>query len=236
MRYRLLLLPLTLLVIGAAPVPAERRFMLTDFDRIRLSGPFSVEVTTGGPPGAVVVGDGRAAERVNLRVDGGLLVIAASTQGYDGWRDGRDGQLTIRISGRQVRGARINGGGRLAIDRVSGQRIELGLAGSGQIEVGSVAGDQMLTTLTGTGAVTLKDGAVRSARFISQGAGAIDAVGLRVADLNVQSQSSGDSRFTASLTAAVSALGTGAVRIEGKAVCRLNGPGPMSCAGKVGDR
>lgn len=236
MRRRLLLLPLALIAAGAAPAPPERRIMLTDFDRVRLSGPFRVEIRTGGSPGATVIGDGRAAERVSLRVDGGMLVIAATTEGHDGWRDGRDGQLVIQVSGRQLRGARVNGGGRLAIDRVSGQRVELGLSGSGQIEVGSVTGDQMIATLTGTGAITLKGGKVRSGRFISQGAGAIDAAGTTIADLNVQSQSSGDSRFTASLTAAVAALGTGAVRVEGNAVCRLNGPGPMSCAGKTADR
>ena len=236
MRRRLILLPLVLIAIGAAPAPAERRFMLTDFDRVRLSGPFTVEITTGGPPGATVSGDGRAAERIDLRVDGGLLVIAASTQGWDGWRDGREGQMVIKVSSRQMRGARVNGGGRLAIDRVSGQRIELGLAGSGQIDIGSVSGDQMVATLTGTGSIRLAGGAVRSARFISQGAGSIDAAGTSIADLNVQSQSSGDSRFTASLTATVAALGTGAVRVEGNAVCRLSGPGPMSCAGKAAER
>ncbi|MCP3730388.1 DUF2807 domain-containing protein [Sphingomonas sp. MG17] len=236
MQFRLILIPLALIAAGAAPAPAERRFMLTDFDRVRLSGPFIVEVKTGGPPGATVSGDGRAAERVNLRVDGGMLVIAASTQGWDGWRDDRESQLVIRVSGRQLRGARVNGGGKLTIDRVSGQRVELGLAGSGQLDIGSVTADQMIASLTGTGVINLKGGKVRTARFISQGAGAIDAAGTSIADLNVQSQSAGDSRFTASLTAAVAALGTGAVRVEGNAVCRLSGPGPMSCAGKTAER
>jgi hypothetical protein len=231
-----LALPLALLAVGAAPAPAERRFMLTDFDRIRLSGPFAVEVTTGGPPGASVTGDRRATDRIELRVDGGLLVIAPSTIGYDGWREERDGQLVVKVSGRQLRGARINGGGRIAVDRMVGQRIELGLAGSGQLDVGSVTGDQMVATLTGTGAIKLNGGKVRSARFISQGAGSIDATGTSIGDLSVQSQSSGDSRFTASLTAAISALGTGAVRVAGNAVCRMAGPGPMSCAGKTAEK
>ncbi len=235
MRYRLFLPPLALLALGAAPA-SERRFMLTDFDRVRLSGPFIVEVKTGGPPGAAVSGDGRAADRVDLRVDGGVLVIAASTQGWDGWRDGREGQLVIRVSGRQLRGARVNGGGRLAIDKIGGQRVELGLAGSGRIDIGAVSADQMIATLTGTGAIALKGGSVRTARFMLQGAGAIDAAGARVSDLYVQSQSSGDSRFTATLTAAIAALGTGAVRVAGDAKCRLSGPGPMSCGDKAVER
>lgn len=236
MRTRLSLLPLALLAIGASPAPAERSFMLTDFTAVRLSGPFRVEIATGGSPGAVVSGDARASDRVNLRVDGGMLVIAPSTQGYDGWRDDRDGQLVIRVSGRELRAARVNGGGTLAIDRMRGQRIDLALTGSGRIEVGSVAGDQLAATLTGTGAIAVNGGGTRSARFMSQGAGAIDAAGASFADLSVQSQSSGDSRFTASLTANIAALGTGAVHVAGNAVCRLNGPGPMTCASKAADR
>lgn len=231
MRLSLFLLPLAAIATGATPAPAERRFMLTDFDRVRMSGPFTVELTTGGSPGASVTGDGRAAERINLRVDGGMLVIAPGTQGFDGWRDDRDGPLTVRVSARQLRSARVNGGGRLTIDRVAGKRVELALTGSGQLDVRSVVADQLVTTLAGTGAIRLAGGKVRSARVISQGAGSIDATGTSVADLTVQSQSSGDSSFTASLTATVAALGTGAVRVAGNAVCRLSGPGPMSCAG-----
>lgn len=223
-------------VNAAAPAAAsERRFMLTEFDRIRLSGPFVVEVTTNGPPGAVVRGDGRAIDRVNLRVDGGMLVIAPSTMGWDGWRDAREGQLVIRVSSRKLSGARVFGGGRLTVDRLTGQRIDLGLSGAGRIEIGEVAGDQLAGTLTGSGVMVLNGGSVRSARFVTQGAGSIDASGMNASDLSVQSQSAGDSSFTASLTANVSARGTGAVRVAGKAVCRLSGPGPMSCAGKRAD-
>lgn len=231
-RYRLLILP-ALLAIGAAPAPAERRFMLTDFDRVRLEGPYVVEIATGKPTGAIVTGDSRAIRQVALRVDGGTLVIAPGTEGWDGWREEAGGGLLIRVGARTVRTVRINGGGQLSIDRVAGTRVDLSLAGSGQLKVGTVAAEQLLASLAGAGTLTLAGGTARTARFVTQGAGAVDAAAMSVGDLTVQSQSSGDSRFTARLTASVSALGTGAVRVAGNAVCRLSGPGPMSCATTV---
>lgn len=237
MRCRLIFVPLLLIATGAAaPQLRERSFMLTDFDRVRLDGPFRVEIVTGLPSGVVVTGDGRAAERVNVRVDGGTLVIAPSTLGWDGWREGREGDLAIRVGVRRLRGARVNGGGRLTIDKVAAPRVDLGVSGSGQLAIGTLDTDQLVATLVGTGAMTLSGGSGRVARFMSQGAGTIDAAGTRFSDLTVHSQSSGDSRFAATMTAAVTALGSGAVRVTGTAKCRLSGPGPMTCAGQVEQR
>ncbi len=62
MRCRLIFAPLLLIATSAAaPQLRERSFMLTDFDRVRLDGPFRVEIVTGLPSGVVVTGDGRAA-------------------------------------------------------------------------------------------------------------------------------------------------------------------------------
>lgn len=236
MRLHLSLAPLALIAVGAAPAPPERSFMLTDFDRVRIDGPFSVAVVTGAPARASVSGDARAMDRVNLRVDGGTLVIAPSTQGWDGWREGREGALVIRVGTRQLRVARVNGGGKLSIDRVAAPRVDLGVSGSGQLTIGTVDADQLVATLTGTGAITLSGGRGRVARFMTQGAGTINAAGANFSDLTVHSQSSGDSRFSATMTATVAALGSGAVRVAGTAKCRLSGPGPMTCAGQVEQR
>ena len=225
------LIPLALLAAGSAPAPEARRVLLTGFDRIRVDGPFEVRVVAG-PPSATLSGDRRAIERASVRNQGGVLVVGVSTQTWEGWRT-QEGVATITVSVPRLRAASINGGGKLAIDRLAGQRVDLGINGAGSLSVGSIAADQLVATLTGTGTVRLDAGAVRSARFMNYGAGSIDAAGVAVSDLTVHSQSAGDSRFTARFTAAVSTLGTGTVRVEGNAACRLSGPGPASCAGKA---
>jgi hypothetical protein len=231
---RFLLIPLVLLAAGAAPVPVpvpvpeERRVMLTGFDRIRVDGPFAVRVVEGSPS-AVVSGDRRAIERVSVRNQGGVLVVSRDLQTADGWR-GKDAMAAVTVAVPRLRSANLNGGGKLEIDRIEGQRIDLGVNGAGSLRVAHIAADQLVTTLTGTGLIEL-GGTARTARFTNYGAGSIAAVGLTVNDLTVHSQSAGDGDFTARFTATISALGTGAVRVAGKAACRIAGPGPASCAG-----
>ena len=229
-----LLIPLALLAAGFAPAPEERRILLTGFDRIRVDGPFEVRVVAGSPS-ASVTGDRRAVERVSIKNQGGVLVIGVSTATWDGWRD-KEGLAAITVAVPRLRAANINGGGKLEIERIAGQRVDLGINGAGSLAVRDLTVDQLVTTLTGTGIVRLDAGAVRTARFMSYGAGSIEAAGVAVNDLTVHSQSAGNSRFTARFTASVATLGTGSVRVEGNAACRLAGPGPASCAGKTEGR
>ncbi|MEI9850480.1 MAG: DUF2807 domain-containing protein [Sphingomonas sp.] len=86
--------------------------------------------------------------------------------------------------------------------------------------------------LTGTGAVTLAGRTMR-ARIRSNGAGGVDGGGLDTGDAVVVAESAGDTRLAVRYTARVMALGGGTVRILGKPECRISGPGPVECAGKI---
>lgn len=226
----LLLIPFAFAAFGAAPAPEERRVMLTGFERIRVDGPFTVHVIEGSPS-ATVSGDRRAIERVSVRSQGGVLVVSRSIQTSEGWR-GNEALAAVTVAVPRLRTANINGGGKLEIDRIEGQRVELGVNGAGSLSVAQLTADQLVTTLTGTGLIRFGGGAARTARFMTYGAGSIDAAGLAVNDLTVHSQSAGDGNFTARYTAAISVLGTGAVRVAGNAACKIAGPGPASCGSK----
>ncbi len=232
---RLLALPILLLASAAAPVPQaseSNTVMLTGFGRLRVDGPFLVKLIDGQPPKAVITGDRRALDRVSVRNMGGQLVIGPRNQTFEGWSEA-SGPLTITVGARGLRGININGGGSVEVDRIGGQRVDLGVNGAGSLNIAQLDADQLAVTLTGTGAVRIKGGLTRSARFGSYGAGSIDATGMTVNDLIVQSQSAGDSRFTARYTAQIATLGTGAVRVTGNAACLISGPGPASCTGKT---
>ncbi len=234
MHIRTLILPLALLAIGAAPAPEERRVLLTGFERIRVDGPFEVRVTDG-PPSATITGDRRAIDRVSVRNQSNVLVVGVNIENSEGWR-GKENMATITVTVPRLRAAQINGGGKLTIESITGQRVDLGINGAGSLTVGRLTADQLVATLTGTGLLKLDAGKALNARVTTYGAGSVDATGVVANDLTVNSQSAGDSRFTARFTANISSLGTGAVRVEGNATCRLAGPGPASCAGKVEGR
>ncbi|MEG3153208.1 DUF2807 domain-containing protein [Sphingomonas sp. ZT3P38] len=231
MHIRTLILPFVLLAIGAAPAPQERRIQLTGFERVRVDGPFVVRVIPGSATATITGGRG-AIERVSIRNQGNTLVVGVSTSTWEGWRE-KDGVATITVATPRLRAANINGGGKLDIEAMTSQRIDLGVNGTGSLSIGKLTADHLVTTLTGTGMIKVAGGSARNARFMNYGAGSIDAGGLAVNDLTVHSQSAGDSRFLARFTATVSVLGIGAVRVDGNATCRLGGPGPATCAGKT---
>ncbi|MEI9850479.1 MAG: DUF2807 domain-containing protein [Sphingomonas sp.] len=82
MRCLALLLPL-LLLAGAARPADERVFMVTGFDRVRVDGPFDVEIRAGLSPRASATGDTRALARLSVRVEGGTLIVGTGSRGWD---------------------------------------------------------------------------------------------------------------------------------------------------------
>lgn len=232
---RMLVIPALFLAAAAAPVPQAAEsttVMLTGFERLRVDGPFRVKLIDGQPPRATITGDRRAIDRISVRNMGGQLVIGPRNQSFEGWSE-QSGPVTITVGARGLRGVNINGGGSVEVDRMTGQRVDLGVNGAGSLTIARLDTDQLAVTLTGTGAVRINGGTTRTARFGSYGAGSIDAAGMSINDLTVQAQSAGDSRFTARYTAQIASLGTGSVRVTGSAACTLSGPGPASCSGKT---
>src|ERR1044072_8378085 len=80
---------LILVVLIAAARPAEaatRNFGITDFTKIRVSGPFKVTLATGVAPFARAAGSSSALDRLAVEVRGDTIVVQsnASWGGYPG--------------------------------------------------------------------------------------------------------------------------------------------------------
>lgn len=223
----LLLAPL-LLLTAAAPAQ-ERGFMVGSFERLRVDGPFEVEVVTG-PPRAVATGDRVALDQVTVRVNGDTLVVSAGPLAWAGRRGTTLPRL--RVSVPALRGATLNGGARVRVAEMRGGRVELMLAGAGSLDVGGIKADDLIVSLTGTGVITLAGTAAR-VRMRNYGAGSIDAAALTAGDANLTSESAGTIRIDARYTARATALGSGGISITGKPECILRGPGPMECPGTI---
>lgn len=223
----LLLAPL-LLLTAAAPAQ-ERGFMVGSFERLRVDGPFEVEVVTG-PPRAVATGDRVALDQVTVRTNGDTLVVSAGPLAWAGRRGTTLPRL--RVSVPALRGAALNGGARVRVTEMRGERVELLVTGAGSLDVGGIKAGDLIVNLTGAGAITLAGTAAR-ARVRNYGAGSIDAGALIAGDANLTSESSGDIRIQARYTARATALGSGGISIAGKPECTLRGPGPMTCSGTI---
>jgi hypothetical protein len=223
----LLLAPL--LMLAAAAPAQERRFMVGGFERLRVDGPFEVEVVPG-IPGAVAIGDRGALDQVTVRSSGDTLVVSGGPLSWTG----RKGAALprVRVSARSLRGVALNGGAKVRVAEMRGAQIELLQAGAGSLDVASIRTDDLTANLTGTGAMTLTGTAGR-VRMRNYGTGSIDASGLSANDASLNSASSGDIRINVRFTARANATGSGGISITGKPECILRGPGPMECSGTI---
>ncbi|HEX8300790.1 head GIN domain-containing protein [Sphingomonas sp.] len=225
----LTLAPLLTLVSAAAPA-SEKRFMVTGFDRLRVDGPFRVEVLPGSPR-AVASGDAKALDHIAIRVDGSTLVVNMGTVAWKLRAIEAPEAVTITVYVPLLRTLTVNGGASVKVAEMRGGRVDLGLNGAGAIQVSAIRADDLNVTLTGTGEVTLA-GATARARVRSYGAGSVAAEGLTAGDAVLIAESSGNLTMRVRYTAQVSALGVGAVAVLGNPKCRVSGAGPVAC----GDR
>lgn len=219
---------LSLFALTAAAPGDDRSFMVSGFERVRVDGSYDVRIVTGGPFAAVASGDADALLRLNVRVDGGTLVVATGADG-GGVRTRPSGAIVVRVSvPTPIRAALVNGGGRLAIDRMKSQRVELGVNGAGTLRVDGIDAGEVVATQTGAGSLAASGKSGR-ATFSSYGVGAIDAAGLEVNDLTVRSDGSGGGSFAARYTARINALGLGPVSVAGAPKCTISGTAPVTC-------
>ena len=78
-------LALLCLALVAAPASAaERRYSVTDFDRIEVDGPYVVRLTTGRASAAVATGPQGGLDRLTVEVSGQTLRIRRNRSGWTG--------------------------------------------------------------------------------------------------------------------------------------------------------
>src|SRR5688500_1669852 len=176
---------LALLAAASPAAAAERRFMVTDFDRVQVEGPFEVALTTGRPSSATASGTPQALDRVSVDVQGRTLRIRPNRSAWGGY-PGKvaGGPIRIAASTRELVAGAVAGPGSLAIDRAKGLRIELNVTGSGRIGLAAVEADQLVLGLTGSGRISLA-GKAKTLRASLRGTGDLDAAGFRTDDADI---------------------------------------------------
>ncbi|NYT42386.1 DUF2807 domain-containing protein [Sphingomonas sp. R-74633] len=225
--HRLALTPL-LLLLGAAAPGDERVVMVTGFDRLRVDGPFTVEVVPGSP-GVTISGDRAAIDRVGVRVEAGTLAINAGTAGWQTSAGKAASGARIRVSVPGLRVVQTNGGTVMKVAALVGNRIDVSLNGSGRIDVAKVDAQELSVTMAGGGAIALA-GAVLHLRVRLYGSTSLDAEKLTSADAVLVSGSSGALTVGVRYNSQVSATSSGPVRVIGNGKCAVVGQGPVECA------
>jgi Putative auto-transporter adhesin, head GIN domain len=224
-------LPALLALLAAAPaVAAERRYPVTDFDRIQVEGPYKVALRTGLSSGATAAGSAQALDRVTIEVQGRTLRIRPNRSAWGGYPGAAAGPVTIQATTRDLSHVTVGGSGSLDIDRVRGLRVDLSVVGSSHLAVAAVDADNLLVGLVGSGRITLS-GKAKQLRATVQGSGDFDGRGLSADDAQVTADTAGSVAVRAVRTAKVNARGLGDVEIIGTPACTVEalGAGTVTC-------
>lgn len=210
------------LAVPASVMAAERRFLVGDFDRVQIEGPYQVTLATGRSSSARATGGQSALDRVSVEVRGRTLHVRASRSAWGGDPREATGPVRIEITTRELRAGTVAGAASLAIDRAGGLRLDFSLSGSGRLAIASVDADLLVVGLLGSGKILLA-GKAKQLRASIQGTGDLDAARFRAEDADIGADTAGAIAVTALRTARVRANGTGEVTISGSPACTVTG-------------
>ena len=230
MPFMRILLPFLLLGLSSPALADERRYTVTDFDRVVVEGPYEVVLRTGKAPSARATGPRMAVERVTVEVLGRTLRVRTGRSAWGGYPGEDAGPAIVELTTHEIRSATVAGSGGLSIDKARGMRLDLALEGSGRLSVADVKADTLVVGSLGSGQIGLA-GQVKSLRASVQGAGDLDGSGLTADDAQVSSETSGTIELNAKRSARIVARGSGDTKILGKIACTVNavGSGRVVC-------
>lgn len=226
-----ILLAILLAFVSAAPASAaERTYSVTDFDRIIIEGPYVVRLVIGRSTSARASGSREALERLAIDVTGQTLRVRRNRTGERSGNSVQAGPVTIELTARTLRSARLIGPGTLDVERAEGLRVELAVQGSGRLRATSIAADALSLGLLGSGRIEVA-GTAETLRATVDGTGDLDGSALRAKTANIVTNTLGTVAMGVSREATVSAMGLGNVNISGRPTCNVSGPGAgqVSC-------
>lgn len=230
-RVRMKRLCLFALVALAVPAnAAERGYSVSDFDKVRVTGPFAVTVLPGRATTVKARGNPLAMESVSVDVQDGVLIIQPVTASVSSAARADLAPVSITVITPRLSSGRLLGSGTLSITDMRGPQVDISLIGSGIVSVTKMAADKLSIRQSGAGQIVLA-GKALSVEANAKGSGGIDSSALVIADLKLNAASSGSIRMAATRSATGVSSGSGTVTVVGRPACALQnlGSGQVKC-------
>ena len=208
----------------------ERTVTITSFDRIRIEGPFTVEIITNRGPSARVAGSEAAIERVSVTNQGMTLVVRPNSSGWGGYAGEDAGPVTIRLTTPGLRAVAVTGSGSVSVDAMRNASVGVALEGGGTLRIAAIDTDTLDVGLAGAGQMVL-GGRAANARFAVRGTASLVAEALSVRDAKVIGEGAGNISLAVVRTADITTGGAGNVLVLGTPACTVNrrGSGTVVC-------
>jgi hypothetical protein len=221
---RIMLAFLGLAALAAPAAAADRTYSVTDFDRVIVEGPYAVQLTLGAPSRAVASGTQDGLDRVTVDVQGQTLRIRRNRSAWGGAPGAVAGPVTIRLSTRTLRSARLIGPATLDMDGARGLNLELSVEGSGRIRATNIAADNLSLALLGSGGLDVA-GTAKALTANVQGTGNVEGTRLISQNGRVTTTTVGTVALTINGPVTVAANGLGDIAIFGRPSCTVAGQG-----------
>lgn len=205
----------------------QRDFTVGTFDSVSLEGANDVVVAVGAAPSVRAEGDAEAIERLDIRVEHGVLKIGNRR---DSWFGRHHGRATVHVTAPALKAASIGGSGDMRIDRVEARRFDASIGGSGDMEIGALSAAQTHFSIAGSGGIRAAGRGQRTEISIA-GSGSVAAGGFETRDAEVSVVGSGDVDLRATGTVEASIMGSGDINVRGGAQCSVSkmGSGDVNC-------
>lgn len=224
------LLGLSLVATALPAQAATRAFPVPGFVKLRVEGPYTVRVRTGGRVSVNASGPQNAIDRLVVEPRGTTLVVT-SERGSN-WNPLRwtGGKVVVDITVPMLEAVELAGPGDLTIDRIRTTAFSAALSGPGDLTVGRLDTSRLTASLSGPGDLTIAGRTGRADASLT-GPGDIRAAGLAVDLLSANLMGPGTISVGPTRVARANLTGPGDIRIAGKPSCtvRKTGPGSIKC-------
>lgn len=227
---QLRLLAFTALALAGPATAATRNFGIEDFDRIRVTGPFRVQLVTGVAPFARGTGSSDALEAVSVEIEGRTLVVHQNASNWTGFQGQNSGPVTISIGTHDLSAASLNGSGMISIDRVKEPSFELILQGSGAASIASMTVDTLKIAMSGSGSAVVSGTAPQVTATLF-GASTFDGSALQSKDATIGAQGTAVVKLTATDAVKIDAEGPATISLGGNPSCTVRAQGPGDVTG-----
>jgi hypothetical protein len=230
MSLRLLAFACAAAAIAAPALAAERNFSVTDFSKVRVDGPYRVNLTTGVAPFARATGATAALDGIDIQVQGQTLVIRKNSSSWGGYPGQSPGPVEIAVGTHDLSAVWLNGSGALAIDKAKGLNFDLSVEGSGSVAIGHLDADNLRVGLSGTGS-SVVGGSSAQVTAIVRGTSSFDGSALTAKDATIGAEGSATVKLHATNTAKIDTQGTSTVEISGGPACTVRASGSAEVSG-----
>ncbi len=189
-------------------------------NEVVLLGPDSVKITIGAKLAITVEGDPAIAEAMRFTLKDGALGILRK----DGTWKGDAGTATVNVTMPAPRKLTMAGSGRIDAAELAADKARVTIAGTGMIETSTVQTGELRVDILGSGSYRAA-GNAKTLKLTLAGAGNAQLDALKVEDAKVDIAGSGSSAFASDGKVTANIMGSGEVRVIGRATCKVTSKG-----------